>query len=321
MPMEWKASLAPHIHHRDRTATLMLDVITALMPCAIAGIWLFGWDAARVIILSVVFCVALEFGWQKAMKKPVRINDLSAVVTGLIFALNMPPTAPWWMILIGCAIAILLVKQLFGGIGCNFMNPALTARAVLLASWPISMTASNTGSAYVAPFDAVSSATLLSRGNVPLGESALATVDGYSIADMLIGRVPGTIGEVCKIAILIGLVYLLIRKTITWHIPVVYLGSFAVFCLLFGIEPVHALLSGAVVFTATFMLTDYVTSPMTAAGKVIYAAGAALITALIRAYGGYPEGCTYAVLLMNLVTPLLDRWIRPRVYGEVKKHA
>ena len=319
--MEWKASIAPHIHHRDKTATLMLDVITALMPCVVAGIWLFGWNAARTILLSVVFCVLLEFGWQKLMKKPIRINDLSAVVTGMIFALNLPPTAPWWMILIGCAVAILLVKQLFGGIGCNFVNPAIAARAVLLASWPVNMTAANTGSAYLSPFDAVSSATVLTGGDIPLGTNVFAPVAGHSILDMLIGRIPGTIGEVCKVAILIGLIYMLIRKTITWHIPVVYFGSFAVFCLLFGIEPVHAILSGAVLFTGTFMLTDYVTSPMTAAGKIVYAAGAGLITALIRAFGGYPEGCTYAVLMMNLVTPLLDRWIRPRIYGEVKKNA
>ncbi len=323
METNLNASLAPHVHHRDTTAVLMLDVLAALAPCVVAGIWLFGWNAARVVILSVVFCVGLELLWQVLLKKKIRINDLSAAVTGVIFALNLSPTAPWWMILIGSAIAILLVKQLFGGIGCNFVNPALTARAVLLTSWPSFMTAANTGSAYVTPFDGISSATVLTDGGVPLSAGILSKAGSMNatIIDMLIGRIPGTIGEVCKVAILIGLVYMLIRKTITWHIPVIYIGSFMIFSALFGLEPVHAVLSGAVLFGATFMATDYVTSPMTGLAKAIYACGAGLITALIRSFGSYPEGVTYAILMMNLVTPLLDRWIKPRVYGEVKENA
>lgn len=321
--MTFTASQAPHVHHRSTTSVLMLDVITALTPCVAAGIWLFGWNAVRVIVLSIVFCVGLEFLWQTVMKKPVRIGDLSAVVTGLIFALNLPPTAPWWMILIGSAIAILLVKQLFGGIGCNFLNPALAARAVLLTSWPTLMTATNTASAYTVPFDTVTSATVLTDGNVALssGLSAAAGSMNASMLDLLIGRIPGTIGEVCKIAILIGFIYLLVRKTITWHIPVIMTVSFMVFSLLFGNEPVHAVLSGGFLFGAVFMATDYTTSPMTHWAQVIYAAGAGLIVALVRAFGGYPEGVTYGILLMNLVTPLLDRSIRNRPYGEEKKHA
>lgn len=308
--MQLTASTAPHVHHRDRTATLMLDVITALVPSAAAGIWLFGWNAARVILLSTVFCVLLEMIWQKLTKKPIRINDFSAAVTGIILALNLPPTAPWWMILIGAAVAIVLVKQMFGGIGCNFVNPALAARAVLLTSWPTLMAASNTSSAYVTPFDGVTSATLLTPGNGL----------NVSMIDMLLGRIPGTIGEVCKVAILIGFVYLLIRRTITWHIPVVMLASFAAFSAIFGQNPVTALLTGGIMFGAVFMATDYVTSPMTHAGQAIYAAGAGLIVALIRSFGGYPEGVTYGILLMNLATPLIDRAIRPRIYGEVKAH-
>ncbi|MBR5804801.1 MAG: RnfABCDGE type electron transport complex subunit D [Clostridia bacterium] len=308
--MQLTASTAPHVHHRDRTATLMLDVITALVPSAAAGIWLFGWNAARVILLSTVFCVLLEMIWQKLTKKPIRINDFSAAVTGIILALNLPPTAPWWMILIGAAVAIVLVKQMFGGIGCNFVNPALATRAVLLTSWPTLMAASNTSSAYVTPFDGVTSATLLTPGNGL----------NVSMIDMLLGRIPGTIGEVCKVAILIGFVYLLIRRTITWHIPVVMLASFAAFSAIFGQNPVTALLTGGIMFGAVFMATDYVTSPMTHAGQAIYAAGAGLIVALIRSFGGYPEGVTYGILLMNLATPLIDRAIRPRIYGEVKAH-
>ena len=309
--MEMKASLAPHVHHRDRTATLMLDVLTALAPSVVAGIWLFGWNAARVILLSAVFCVGLELLWQKLTKKPIRINDLSALVTGVILALNLPATAPWWMILVGAAVAILLVKQMFGGLGCNFVNPALAARAVLLTSWPALMTATNSASSYPLPLagaDAVTSATVLTPGNSL----------NVSMLDMLLGRIPGTIGEVCKVAILLGFVYLLIRKTISWHIPVVMVASFAVFSALFGQDPLTAVLSGGILFGAVFMATDYVTSPMTHIGQVIYAAGAGLIVALIRSFGGYPEGVTYGILLMNLATPLIDRAIRPRVYGEVK---
>ena len=309
--MQWKVSAAPHVHAKDSTATLMLDVITALMPCVVAGIWLFGWRAALVIVLSVAFCVLTELACQKIGRRPVRINDLSAVVTGIILALNLPPTAPWWMILIGAVIAIGLVKQLFGGIGDNFLNPALAARAVLLASWPARMTATNTASAYPLPFDTVTSATVLTPGNA---------LD-VSMVDLLVGRIPGTIGEVCKVAILLGLVYLLVRRTITWHIPVVMVGTFALCAWAFGLDPLASVLSGGVLFGAVFMATDYVTSPMTRWGQVIYAAGAGLIVALIRAFGSYPEGVTYAILLMNIATPLIDRAVRPRIYGEVKTHA
>lgn len=309
--MQWKVSAAPHVHAKDSTATLMLDVITALMPCVVAGIWLFGWRAALVIVLSVAFCVLTELACQKIGRRPVRINDLSAVVTGIILALNLPSTAPWWMILIGAVVAIGLVKQLFGGIGDNFLNPALAARAVLLASWPARMTATNTASAYPLPFDTVTSATVLTPGNA---------LD-VSMVDLLVGRIPGTIGEVCKVAILLGLVYLLLRRTITWHIPVVMVGTFALCAWAFGLDPLVSVLSGGVLFGAVFMATDYVTSPMTKWGQVIYAAGAGLIVALIRAFGSYPEGVTYAILLMNIATPLIDRAVRPRIYGEVKTHA
>ncbi len=302
---------APHIHEYASTSGLMLDVITALMPCVVAGIWLFGWGAARTLLISTAACVLFELLWQLAAKKSVRVYDLSAVVTGLILGLNLPSTAPWWMILVGALIAIVLVKQLFGGIGDNFVNPALMARAVLLASWPAHMTAGNAASAFVTPFDAVSSATLLTENT---GYSA-------SLLDMFVGRIPGSIGEVCKIAILLGLIYLLIRRVISWRIPVVMLASFALCCWAFGGDPLTGLLSGGVLFGAVFMATDYVTSPMTSIGQIIYAAGAGLLVALIRRFGSYPEGVTYAILLMNICTPLLDRACRRKLYGEVKADA
>ena len=299
-------SPAPHIHSRETTATLMLDVITALMPCLVAGVWMYSWSALRVAAISVAGCVLFELLWQMLAKKPIRINDLSAVVTGLLLALCLPPTAPWWLILIGDLVAIVLVKQLFGGIGDNFVNPALAARAVLLASWPALMA----GGAYVAAFDAVSTAT-------PLGEGAAA----FSTLDLFVGRIPGCIGEVSKLAILIGLAYLLIRKTISWHIPVAMIGSFMLFTLFFGGDPIQAILTGSVLFGAVFMATDYVTSPMTKLGKLIYGAVAGLIIALIRAFGNYPEGTTYGILLMNVATPLIDRFTKRKIYGEVKVSA
>lgn len=300
--MPFTVSTAPHAHHQDSTQRIMLDVLIALMPTALAGVFLFGWNAARVIILSVVFCVGLEFLWQKLNHKPVRIADLSAAVTGVIFALNLPSTAPWWMILIGCAVAILLVKSLFGGIGCNFVNPALAARAVLLSSWAGNMS----GTAYMQPFDAVTGATFLAGKD-------------YAMIDLFLGRTPGAIGEVCKIAILIGFLYLVIRGTIKPLIPVLMVASFMLFGKLFGLDVLKGVFAGGLLFGAVFMATDYVTSPMTLPGIVIYAVGAGLIVALIRAFGGYPEGVTYAILVMNLVTPLLDRGFAPRVYGTVKQ--
>jgi electron transport complex protein RnfD len=307
-------STAPHIFAKDTTAVLMLDVIAALMPTVAAGIWLFGWSAARVILICVVSSVGFEFLWQVLLKKPITVNDLSAVVTGIILALTMPANAPWWMLVVGSAVAIVLVKQMFGGIGDNFVNPAATARAVLLASWPALMS----GGAYTAPMDAVSSATPLAI----FGRTAEAAASAApSTLDMFIGRIPGCIGEVSKIAILLGLLYLLIRKTITWHIPVTMVGSFMLFTWLFGGDPLQGVLMGSVLFGAVFMATDYVTCPMTHKGQLIFAGGAGLMIALIRAFGGYPEGTMYAILLMNVLTPLIDRMTRGRIYGEVKARA
>ena len=317
-------SAAPHIFSKDSTTILMMDVIAALMPTVFAGIWLFGWNAARVIIICVVSCVGFEFLSEVLFHRPITVNDLSAVVTGIILAMNVPSTAPWWMLVVGSAVAILLVKQLFGGIGDNFVNPAITARAVMLASWPALMSAS----AYVTPFDAVSSATPLSifQQLADAGANAVsgATVNGLVVPttlDMFIGRIPGCIGEVSKIAILLGLAFLLIRKTITWHIPVTMIASFMLFTWLFGGDPLQGVLIGSVLFGAVFMATDYVTSPMTHTGQMIFAAGAGLLIALIRAFGGYPEGTTYAILIMNILTPLIDRVTRGRIYGEVKARA
>ena len=306
--MDLRISNAPHIRCKETTRTLMLDVIIALLPTTILGVYYFGMNAAMLVVLGVASAVLSEYLYQKITKQAVRVGDLSAAVTGLLLALNLPASAPWWLVVIGSFIAIILVKQLFGGIGDNFMNPALAARAILLVSWPMKMTAWVLPT-YFSGADAVSTATVLR---------------GYqaSYMDMFLGNIPGTIGEVCKIAILLGFVYLLIRRVISWRIPVVFLGTFAILAAVFGLgDPIGALLSGGVMFGAVFMATDYTTCPMTAVGQYIFAAGCGIIVAVIRKWGGYPEGVTYAILLMNIATPLIDKYVKLKIYGEVKADA
>ncbi|OKZ53871.1 MAG: hypothetical protein BHV94_04725 [Clostridiales bacterium 59_14] len=289
--MSLHVSSAPHVHSKDSTQTIMRDVLIAMLPTTVMGVYAFGFNAALLCVLGVVAAVLAEYGYQKLTRQRVRIGDLSAAVTGLLVALNLPGNAPWWMPVVGSFIAIVLVKQLFGGIGDNFMNPALTARGIMLASWPVRMTAW-----YLPTFckgvDAVSSATVLG---------------GYeaSTYDMFMGFIPGTIGEVSKIAILIGFIYLLIRKVISWRIPVVQ-------------DVLTSVLSGGLLFGAVFMATDYTTSPMTEVGQYIYAFGCGLILAVIRKWGSYTEGVTYAILIMNVATPLIDKFVKIRVYGQEK---
>ena len=298
-------STAPHIRSRLNTQKIMMNVIISLLPCALAGIFYFGYRAAIVMAVAMVSAVAAEYVWQKLAKKPVKINDCSAAVTGLLLALCITPTAPWRMVMIGSFFAIIVVKQLFGGIGDNFLNPALAARAVLLASWPARMTA-HIAVATFPGIDVVASATPLASGSA-------------SMMQLLCGQVPGAIGETCKIAILIGFVYLLVTKTITFEVPVVTMLSAFVLSWALGMDPVTTVLSGGLLFGAVYMATDYTTSPMNRWPRVIYAAGIGCMTVLIRKFGAYPEGVTYAILLMNILTPLLDRMLPNRVYGHSRK--
>lgn len=309
--MNLRLSIAPHIRSGETTSRLMLNVIIALVPCAIAGIYNFGVNALVVLAVSMVTAVAAEYLFQVIARRPVRVGDLSALVTGLILGLNLPPTAPWWMAMVGSAFAIIIVKELFGGIGSNFMNPALTARAVLLASWPVFMTTFVNPTYWAEGVDAVTTATPLATG-------------GVAPLDLLLGRIPGSIGEVSKIMILVGLAYLLITRTISWRIPVIMVATTGLLSWAFGSDPLAAVLSGGLLFGAVFMATDYTTSPMTAKGQAMYAVGCGLIVAVIRAFGNYPEGVTYGILVMNVATPLIDKFIRNRVYGhrkEEKAHA
>ena len=294
-------SSAPHSRTGRSTTRLMGNVIIALLPCAAAGIYYFGWRAAIVLAVSTASAVLAEFIWQKCSHKTLTVSDCSAAVTGLLIGLVLSPTSPWWMAMIASFFAILVVKQLFGGIGDNFLNPALTARAVLLASWPAHMTSFP---AVGFGADAVSSATPLATG--------------AELKELILGNVNGTIGETCKIAILIGFIYLLVTRTISWRITLSTLASFFVTAwLLKGSvsDALISLMSGGILFGAVYMATDYATSPMLGSAQLVYGVGIGVITMIIRQFGSYPEGVTYAILLMNIVAPLLDRYMPHKIYG------
>lgn len=303
-------SSAPHIKSDETTQKIMLDVIIALMPAFIISIFYFGFNSFILVLLSVVSAVLTELACQKIMKKPVMINDLSAVVTGILLAFNVPSTTPWWLVIIGSAFSIAIVKELFGGIGFNFVNPALAGRAFLMASWATYMTGG-----FVDPItDVVSSATPLAI--LKSGEVSKLPF----LLDMFIGRIPGVLGEVSSILLIIGGVYLIFRKVIKWIIPCVYIGTVFLIALLtdgFTIASYHVL-GGGLILGAFFMATDYATSPITDKGKVIYAIGAGILTIMIRKIGGYPEGVSYSILIMNIITPLIDKYVTPSLFGGVK---
>ncbi|EGS29831.1 electron transport complex, RnfABCDGE type, D subunit [Peptoniphilus sp. oral taxon 375 str. F0436] len=304
---DYFVSLAPHIRSNDTVQRIMLDVLIALVPAAIASVYFFGLYSLAIMAVSVGACVLSEYVFQKLMKKPIQVKDLSAVVTGILLAFNVPAGAPLWMVAFGGVFAIIIVKECFGGIGGNFMNPALAARVMLMASWPQQMTA------YVQP-DGMTGATPLQilkegGGNLP------------SLMDMLTGNIGGVIGETCAIALILGGIYLLVRKVIDWKTPVIYIVSTAIFLLLFGVKVdllAYEVLGGGLLLGAIFMATDYSSSPMNAKGKIIFALGAGLITAVIRAKGGMPEGVSYSILLMNVCTPLIDKFTVGEAYGPKK---
>ena len=288
----------------------MLDVIIALCPAAIASIILFGLDALLVIIVSIVTCVLAEYVCRKIMKRENTIGDLSAVVTGLLLALNMPSDIPLYVVVIGGLVAIVVIKQMFGGLGQNFMNPALGARVVLLVSFPTLMTS------WVEPLsaDAVSTATPLAL------ISAGTTEELPTYLEMFLGIRGGSLGETCILALLIGGIYLIARKVISPIIPVVYIAVVFIFSACLGQDPLMMIMSGGLFLGAFFMATDYVTSPLTNKGKVIYAIGCGIVTVLIRTYGSLPEGVSYSIILMNVLTPLIERWTMPKAFG-VRKEA
>ena len=298
-------SLSPHVRSGATTRRIMLDVCLALLPAVIFAVYWFGFGVLLTVLLSVASAILSEFLMEKALRRPVTIDDGSAAVTGLLLALILPAGTPWYVPVLGSVFAICIAKQVFGGLGDNFVNPALAGRAFLLASFPAAMTT------YPLVADAVTSAT-------PLSSEFAGSVD---YLQAFIGRIGGCIGEVSTLALLIGAAYLLIRRVIDWRIPLSYLGTMALLTVIGGGNVLDSVLLGGTVLGAFFMATDYVTSPVTSWGRVIYGVGIGIINYTIRRWGAYPEGTTYAILLMNIAAPLIERFTRPRKYGEVKRHA
>ena len=311
-------SSSPHIRHEDNTRQIMVDVIIALMPALAIAIYVFGPRALTLTAVSAAGCLFFEWLYQRLMKKPVTVGDCSALVTGILLAYCLPVSSPMWMVLIGDAFAIIVVKQLFGGIGKNFMNPALSARAFLM-SFPVIMTtwpAIRTKLPLFATPDVVSSAT-------PLASLKEGLMPNASLTDLALGMVGGSMGEISALALLAGGLYLISRKVITFHTPVAYLGTVALLCFLFphGNGRVEFMLaelcSGGLMLGAIFMATDYSTSPVTKKGQVVFGIGCGLLTVFIRFFGNMPEGVSYSILVMNATVFLIEKVTRPRKYGFV----
>ena len=318
-------SSSPHMRSNEDTSYIMKQVIIALLPAAVAGVYFFRLNALSAMFFCILGTVGTEFLYQKFTKQKSTIGDFSAVVTGLLLAFNVPASLPWWMCLVGGIFAILVVKMVFGGIGCNFVNPALAARAFLLASFPVAMTAwTQPGVNWIGKnLDAVTTATPLSF--LKNGAAGLADLssNGISLADMMIGNIGGCIGETSAILLLLGRVYLMYKGIINYVIPVFYIATVFILTFLLGgfniTFAIYQLFAGGLMLGGFFMLTDYTTSPMTKKGQIIYAVLAGLITTVIRMYGGYPEGVSYSILLVNCLAPLIDKFVRNRVFGEVAK--
>ena len=305
-------SASPHIRVNNTTRKVMLQVILALLPALGMAVWIFG---PRVLILTafcVAMCILFEYLFNTLTNRANTLGDLSAAVTGMLLAFNLPLNLPLWMAGVGCAAAILLAKQLFGGLGENFANPAIVGRLVLMVSFPTEMSAYPEPFVYIQHFvapDALSTAT-------PLALQGTANAPSY--LDLFLGTHAGVIGEVSAVALLVGGLFLVIRKVISPIIPLCYIGTVVVLTWLCGGDPVYGILSGGLMLGAIFMATDYVTSPMTKWGKVIFAVGCGLITAVIRLFGTYVEGVSFAILLMNILTPTIDRFVRTHPVGGVR---
>ena len=320
------ASSSPHIRSNEDTRSIMLDVIIALLPALAWSVYCFGWKALLLTAVSVVSCVFWEWAYRKLMKKSSMIGDLSAVVTGILLSFVCPVDLPWWTVIIGAFFSIVVVKQLYGGIGCNFLNPALAGRAILLASYATAMTTWTLPSSKKELADVISTATPLQIMKEGTVEKFAELTTNYTVGDMFIGRIGGSLGEVSALALLLGGAWLLIRKVISWHTPVAFIGTVAILTLISapaGIDNVQYMLynvfGGGLMLGAFFMATDYATSPVTKPGQLIFGIGCGLITCFIRRFGSYPEGVCYSILIMNCTTWLLDKYIRPTIYGAVKK--
>ena len=304
----YTVSSSPHIREKHTTQSIMRDVIIALLPATVAGVYFFKMEALLIILASVISCVLAEYIWQKATNQKVTISDLSAVVTGLLLAFNLPASAPLWLPVIGGFFSVIIVKQFFGGLGQNIVNPALAGRAFLLASWPVQMTTWT--------LDGATTATPLAilKG----AEATGATLP--SLMDAFVGHVGGCIGETSALALLLGGAYLIYKKVIDWKIPATFIGTTLIITAIAGRagNPIYELFVGGLMIGAIFMATDYATCPITPKGRIIFGVGCGVITSLIRIFGGYPEGVSYSILIMNLFVPLIERWTTPRTFGKVK---
>lgn len=324
------AAPSPHIHGGEKTRRIMLDVILALVPALAVSTYVMGWRVLLITGVAVAGCVVFEYLISRCLlKRGSTIGDLSAIVTGMLLAFNLPVGIPWWIVLVGALVAIGIGKMTFGGLGCNPFNPALTGRIFLLIAYPVQMTDWTTN----VP-DALSGSTMLAEvkgstydaaGNIVLGNMNLSNIDFMS---MFGGFMNGSMGEIASLALILGGLYLLVRRVISWHIPVAVLGTMAVFalCVALGIGggalcyqlPLFHILAGGALLGAIFMATDYSTSPMTHKGMLIYGVGIGLLTMIIRLWGAYPEGMSFAIFIMNAATPLINKYFRPKRFG-VKK--
>ena len=299
----------PHVRSKESIQSIMRDVIIALVPATAAGIYYFGLRALILIVAAIISAVFFEWLYEKITKKPVTINDLSAVVTGLLLAMNLPASAPVWVAIVGSAFAIIFAKQLFGGLGQNFINPALAGRAFLLASYPTEMTT------WVVPNGLAADAATYAT---PLAQLKNGALDA-SLKQLVMGQVGGTIGETCAIALIIGGIYLLYKHVISWKIPVIYIATVFILFAVIGRHGMRMPLQEIFAGGGIFMATDYASSPVTPKGQVIFAVGAGLLTYLIRTFGGYPEGVSYSILIMNCCVPLIERFTEPTIFGALPK--
>ena len=305
-------SPSPHIRDNATTSTIMRDVLIGLAPAMIAAVVIFGFRALLMTAVCVAACIIFEYGTERILGRENTISDLSAVVTGVILSFNLPVQLPLWMAVVGCFFAIVIVKQLFGGIGNNFANPAIAARIFLLLSFSQPMTTwlQVEGGRAVQGVYGATPLALISAGD---------TANLPSVMEMLLGTRGGCMGETCAIALILGGVYMIWKKVITPTIPLAFIGGVFVLSLLFGVNPVYELLGGGLMLGTFFMATDYTTSPITEKGKVIFGLGCALITMVIRVFGSYPEGVSYSILLMNIITPHINRMVRNKAFGGVQQ--
>lgn len=324
---KYLVTFSPHERHELMTDKIMLYVVYSLIPAIAVSIYFFGFYALKTYLFSIIFCLGFEAVFLKLRRYPVSVSDNSALVTAILLAMNLPPASPWWLILIGSFIAIVVGKMVFGGLGQNPFNPALVARVFLLISWPAQMTT------WIKPhpitegfiFDALTAATPLGEAKTEILTFGKITTQFSDRFDYFIGFMSGSMGEMSAIALLVGAVFLFYKKVISWHAPFSFIGAFMLVVIPYwvfnpdkSLDPFTHLFTGGLILGAFYMATDMVTSPVTKKGQIIFGAGCGLITAVIRLFGGYPEGVSFAILIMNAFVPIIDFYIRPKSFGEAK---